>query len=181
MWCWATVIGEFEEYYSNLKLLRDDPFGPVTPKCRKEECTVVSDRMGTDCCGSNLPGGCMNASGPCGEGMMVEGITELLNKRIPSAGVWQYHKGIPDEQMFIDLLSAGNPIGTIHPGHINAVVGCRPNKNETEYRLVDSIGPVPPEFMWFPNYDMMMKTPWAPGAAVQGVIYATKQDVAVVV
>lgn len=181
MWCWATVIGEFEEYYNNLNVLRDDPYGPVTPKCRKSECTVVSDTFGTNCCGNSTPAGCMTAHKPCGEGLTAELIAQRLQIRVPAAGKWQYHKGIPDEQLIISILSAGYPIATLHPGHINAVVGCRSNKDATEYRLVDSTGPFPAEGLWFPNYTMMMKTPWAPDAAVEGVIYATKQDAEVII
>jgi len=180
-WCWATVIGEFEEYYHSSTLLRLGDRRGVTPKCRQDECKVVSDMMGAECC-QGEPGGCMTGKEPCGLPMSPENITRELQRRIPAAGQWQHHEGIPSESTVAALLTAGHPIGRLNPGHISAIVGCRPGKTgETEYRIVDSIMVDPPRGNWMPNYTMLMKTPWAPEAAVMGVIYADAARVGIMI
>mmetsp|Transcript_46675 Transcript_46675/g.117429 ORF Transcript_46675/g.117429 Transcript_46675/m.117429 type:complete len:219 (-) Transcript_46675:190-846(-) len=180
-WCWATVIGEFEEYYHASPLLRLGSMPGVTPKCRQDECKVVSSVMGTDCC-QGEPGGCRSGKAPCGLPMLPENITQELQRRIPSVGRWQYHAGIPAESAVAALLTAGHPIGRINPGHISAIVGCRPGKTgQTEYRIVDSTMVDPQHGNWFANYTMMMELPFAPDLAVRGVIYADGAHASIVI
>mmetsp|Transcript_119962 Transcript_119962/g.373622 ORF Transcript_119962/g.373622 Transcript_119962/m.373622 type:complete len:219 (+) Transcript_119962:63-719(+) len=177
-WCWATIVGEFEEYYRVSPLLRERP--GVTPQCRHDECSVASEAFGTDCC-TGEPGGCMTGKKPCGLPMMASNISTFLQRRVPSAGRWQLHEGIPEESTVASLLKAGHPIGRLVPGHIDAIVACRPGKSgQTEYRLADSL--VPDGLgLWFPNYTFMMEVPFAPGQAVYGLIYAKPEAADIVV
>lgn len=173
-WCWATVIGEFEDYYKVSRMVGLGAYQGVTPKCRRDECGVVSQALGTDCCG-DAPGGCDSGQKPCGEPAPIERITSILQQRIPSAGTWTHYDGIPPESTVAALLAAGHPVGRLVPGHIDAVVGCRPGKDGgTEYRLVDSTMDDPLQGNWMANYTWLMTTPWYPSAAALGVIIPEK-------
>jgi hypothetical protein len=124
----------------------------------------------------------MTGQSPCGLPMSPENITRELQKRIPAAGQWQHHQGIPAESKVAALLAAGHPVGRINPGHISAIVGCRPGKTGgTEYRIVDSTMVDPEQGNWFPNYTMMMAMPFAPEFAVRGVIFADKIEASIVI
>lgn len=94
-WCWATVIGEFKEYYQK----RDTNDSPV---CRQRECKVVGVTIGKDCCKSldpSQPGkecGGGTAPGTCGGPASYKTMLSQLKTEVPSQK-WVQINGAPTE------------------------------------------------------------------------------------
>jgi len=161
-WCWATVIGEFKEYY--LKRNTND-----TPFCRKKECNVVSKAIGRDCCTPLNPSEpekeCGGGSdvGTCGGPAEYSTILSQLTAEIPSQK-WVQTDGPPSEAQLQQILLSGSPVGRAGSGHIDAVVGCRPcqggpsgcpkGSGGHEYRLIDSL--VDPEKEMWLSYNIVV-------------------------
>jgi hypothetical protein len=54
-----------------------------------------------------------------------------------------------------NALRSGNPVAREIPGHIDAVVGCRPKGSGTEYKVIDSLGSgVGDKAFWWSSYDI---------------------------
>jgi hypothetical protein len=147
MWCWATVISEFKDYYQR-KLGATD-----TPVCAQHECSVVSNAIGEDCCApldSSHPGAQCGGVGPvdtCGGGASYQTILSQLRSEIPSQNWVQ--AGAPSERQLQQLLMSGTPVSRTGFGHIDMVAGCRPCQGAQggcpkgsggyEYKLIDSL------------------------------------------
>jgi len=158
MWCWATVIAEFQTYYAH---------GLQSYKnwCHNSECAVVSDVAGEDCCAaaSSGPDGHACAGKPhhdkCGNGLAMKAIREEMSKRIPGQH-FILNSGPLDEHELQQVLLRGDPILREVPGHVDAIVGCRPGKNGiAEYKVVDSLGGGggdPDQAFWWASYDIQV-------------------------
>jgi len=159
-WCWATVIGEFKDYYKSQEGSND------TPICAKHECNVVSNAIGEDCCTPLDPGhpgaqcGGASAVGTCGGAATYETVLSQLQAEIPSQNWVQ--TDAPSEAHLQQLLMSGNPVGRTGFGHIDVVAGCRPcqggpsgcpkGSGGHEYLLIDSLET---EEFWY-SYEIMV-------------------------
>lgn len=155
MWCWATVIAEFQTYYSH---------GLQSYKnwCHNTECAVVSDVVGEDCCAAaSGPHGhaCGGPKTKCGSGLKMETIHKEMSKRIPGQN-FILKSGPLDEHELQQALLRGDPILREVPGHVDAIVGCRTGKNGiAEYKVVDSLGGGggdPDKAFWWASYDIQV-------------------------
>jgi hypothetical protein len=152
MWCWATVIAEFQTYYAH---------GLQSSKnyCHDSECAVVSDVVGKDCCAaSSGPHGqaCGGPSTQCGAGLEIKAIRQEMSKRIPGRN-FILKNGPPSEDELQQALLRGDPILRNVPGHVDAIVGCRQGSNGiAEYKVVDSLGGGggdPDKAFWWASYN----------------------------
>lgn len=153
-WCWATVVGEFDTYYNKRGL------GASKNYCPQEECAVVSEAVGKKCCAHlGKPGrACGGASkeGTCGGPAKGSTIIGELRKRIPQRS-WTLVNRALSETELQNALRSGHPVGRNLPGHIDAVVGCRPKGSGTEYKVIDSLGGGggdPDKAFWWSSYDV---------------------------
>jgi hypothetical protein len=159
-WCWATVIGDYKEYYKRQEGSND------TPLCAKHECRIVSNAIGDDCCAPldpSRPGvqcGGASAVGTCGGPASIDTVLSQLRAEIPSQNWVQ--TGAPSEAQLQKLLLSGHPVGRTGFGHIDTVAGCRPcqggqggcpkGSGGHEYRLIDSLFT---EEVWY-SYEVMV-------------------------
>eukprot|EP00966_Prymnesium_polylepis_P210217 4868440-Prymnesium_polylepis.1 len=113
MWCWATVVAEVRNYYSG-----------DAPHCTADECGIVSDSLGQDCCGAS------ECSGTCGNGGTISQIQEQLNR----FHAFSYLQSALDEATLVANLQSGHPVLRLTSGHIDVVTGC----GDGVYFLTDS-------------------------------------------
>jgi hypothetical protein len=157
MWCWATVISEFEAYYA-----KQLGAGDGKDYCVQQECAVVSEVVGEDCCAKLDPSEQGNAcpqkheseEGFCSSVASEETILSTLKTRIPSRA-WIHTNSALSEADLQRALLAGSPVGRIVPGHIDAIVGCRSTDRGVEYKVIDSLGAGffdPDKAFWWSSY-----------------------------
>eukprot|EP00928_Gymnodinium_smaydae_P020700 TRINITY_DN18009_c1_g3_i1.p1 TRINITY_DN18009_c1_g3~~TRINITY_DN18009_c1_g3_i1.p1 ORF type:complete len:245 (+),score=35.67 TRINITY_DN18009_c1_g3_i1:57-791(+) len=172
-WCWATVVGVFRDWYGYQEDLRrsssENGIPPATPKCKKDECDVVTTLRGNDCCASGSPAnltGCHAGSADpfnCYAGGREDQILKAFKQQVPHQdwhfrdGEWEMHpKGVLSEEELKKSLMAGNPVGRQVPGHIDAIVGCKTVNGVTQYRVMDSLMEDPQGGMWFNSYNELV-------------------------
>jgi hypothetical protein len=172
-WCWATVIGELQEYY----LAKDEAAAaaaaaipPATPKCRGYECKVVSAVRKAACCNNATE--CASSGHPlhaCGNPSSPEEIMLGFQEEVPSQ-TWVHMHGrpgwsctpadgcYPTEPVLQSLLMGGAPVARATHGHITALAGCRQSTSGVvEYRVLDSLQD-PEKPLWM-NYTLLTLGP----------------------
>jgi len=113
MWCWATVVAEVADFYSG-----------TSPSCGTDECHIVSNSLGSNCCGIS------ECSGTCGQGGTVTQIQTQLDR----FHAFTYESAPLDEPTLVGHLQAGHPVLRLTSGHIDVITGCQ----DGVYQLTDS-------------------------------------------
>jgi len=103
-----------------------------TPNCGIEECTLVSEIEGENCCLENT-----KCRGICGSGASLSTISFAL-KNTTGMDFKQINGPIAETKL-AGLLESGTPVARINiaqgGGHINIITGCNENIHQQNIQL----------------------------------------------